>query len=365
MTRWPVWGMGAVALAAVLAWLARDEPATPPAPAPAPPAASLERPHVPPPAAAASTVAAAVPTAPPPRPAWDLCGLGRMPATGPATAPDALPTPIGEDSLQPWLPDWKARLAGADARGQAAHLLFAGASPSGETDTTTEQLVQLARTARDPVVWAWAFGHCRDRLTDGACARLDPADWARDDPGNALPWLMLGETDPARRRQALAEAARANRVQTYAGQLVDRVWRAAPPGMPRYLRRQPAVDAMGTEAQFGTPALAYLTDYCGSPQGRAGERQADCQAVAEHLAQRADRWQQVGLGITLGERLGWPAERLAALKEERQRGEQLTAMPWLTQPEQAYSCEVIDGIERWVVGVSGQGEVGLSRQARR
>ena len=361
MKRWLLPTAVLALFAAGWVWLVHREPDPPPARIARAPEARL-RPAPSEPLPAPSVAArGAVPVAAEPAasasPVWDLCGLGRLPVPAGSTASERLPGPVGEDSLQAWLPAWRARLEAGDARARAASLLFASGGQPGDVTA----LVQLARSARDPVIWAWAFGSCGGGMHAEPCGQLDAAEWARDDPGNAWPWLLLGEVDPQRRREALAKAAKAARVQTFAGQLVDQVLRAAPPDMPRYLRRQPMLDAMGTEAMLHSPALAYLSDECGA----SGGRHADCQAVAEHLSQRADTWHGVGQGIALGERLGWSAERLAALRDERRRGEQTNAMPVLTLHAQPHACDALEGAERFVTGVAAFGETGAARQTAR
>lgn len=292
---------------------------------------------------------------------WDLCGLGRMPASG-----STLPEPLGHDAVQTWMPGWKARLAGGDHTSQAAALLWAESpTGTGSDDVDVVRLIETARAARDPVVWSWAFGVCGVRPHDSGCATLHPADWARDDPGNALPWLLLGQADPPQRRQALARAAAAGRVQAYTGRFVDRVLREAPPDMPRYLRREPMRDAMGTEAMFAAAPLDYLSEYCHPKDADATERRSDCQALAEKLVGQSDTWRHVGLGIALGQRLGWAEARLAALESERQRGVASMGLSAFTRREQPYACSAMAVAERLVSDTAALGEVGVARAAVR
>ena len=69
------------------------------------------------------------------------------------------------------------------------------------------RLAQLALASKEPSAYAIALFGCRLNRDDGPCAQLSHANWAKLEPGNAVPWLYLAEAAATRKDEAaLSEA---------------------------------------------------------------------------------------------------------------------------------------------------------------
>lgn len=304
---------------------------------------------------------ASVPTAAPVRAdsAWktmplELCGAGTVTVTvregGPPPLPgDApqLPPHLGEYALAAARQELVAALAAGPPRWQAAAALMSG---------DDEALRRVALGGNDPVALAWAVARCRG---DSACDAEPLARWLALEPDNALPWLQLWQSQPARRDEALAGLRRATRFRAGWASLADTTLQALPAHVLRYLQLPLIVEAIGIEAALPDPGPFTVLKLCPASMERGSARQADCDAWARLLLQ-GDTLMAQGLGVRLGERLGWPPERTEPLRQSV-RDLSSTAVTSIFDLQQPYGCDGVRRTREWVRRVSRDGEVAALR----
>jgi len=185
-----------------------------------------------------------------------------------------------------------------------------------------ERLVHEATLTRDPMVYAFALQTCQmrgGRIGDGLCQLLSLEQWAGLDPANAIPWLQVANDarrrgDPAARDEALYRASQASRSMFDPEGLAGLLLAADTSELPDVDRALLQIDAMGTVAAFAIPGLRAVNEDCSSPQLLNTNRRQTCSALAELLVSKPGLLIDLGIGTRLGERLGWPAERVNALR---------------------------------------------------
>ena len=204
----------------------------------------------------------AAPIPPIPAPAGgtvELCGYGRTASD--QQDPGAVMRKIGTLS-QPTAARWLAALQNSgDLRSRAAGLLLAGRVADDESlrpaaAQTLSAAATLAAGAQDPAVYALALSMCgRSAGTDaeGACQQLSLQRWARMDPDNAIPWLLLAAMarashDSGAEADAFGHAAKAHTVAAYS----DSLFAFAEPELPQDVtpleRSYFAIEVIGVEA---------------------------------------------------------------------------------------------------------------------
>jgi hypothetical protein len=182
-----------------------------------------------------------------------------------------------------------------------------------------DALARQALAATDPRVYALAFNACGgNKHADGACQLLNAAQWARLDPTNATPWLHVlaaarERNDRAGQDEALHRIATAQRSEVGFFAVPGLIANAAPAGdAPALL----ASWTMALESVVMQPRPSYqpLLTACRSETLRDANRRQTCSAIATLLTDSADTLIERGIGATLGQQLGWPAERNDSLR---------------------------------------------------
>jgi len=189
-----------------------------------------------------------------------------------------------------------------------------------------EQLAKQATATLDARVYAMALKECESAPAQGSCALLNLEQWARLDDGNAMPWLHLLQrarqrNEAAQIHEALYRIGAAARFDARpfaaAGSVADH---AGPSDLDVMAAQLLAVDAF-MQASARQPAFQALTLVCtGAALADANRRQA-CDSAAATLAERSDSLLAVVVGATLGRRLGWPDDRIDALRGLQLAGE--------------------------------------------
>jgi hypothetical protein len=235
--------------------------------------------------------------------------------------------------------------------------------------TPRDQLARLAQESSDPMVYAYAMNLC-DRVqlpsrsggAPGACQLLSYEQWATVDPDNAQPWLVRAErVSGVEQAEAIERAAQSKAIKSYWGSLPPLVMAVQPATVPAVERILMSMDSMAADGAFPIAASA-VTRYCTLPLLGDANRRQTCNVLAELFVTRSDTLVTRGVGESLGERLGWPAERLAKLQEEsdalRQALEERGAAPSL-------SCHDLEANQAHFAEVSRLGEIGAARAALR
>lgn len=278
----------------------------------------------------------------------EICGLGWVETKPDSAGAEILRQIPGlEESLRSVMTGLRES---PDEYSQAAGLLLEmkGGSESAADSALLDQLARLAVTSDDPRVYALAYRVCGRAPAAGSCALLSAAQWARVDAGNGEPWLFVLDAAAARGDRAQVEEA-LHRIGT-APRFDDRYQGVAGPIIARAGSSDSdlvAADilmthAIGVAAALPLP-LQRLTQACRETTLADANRRQLCDAVATALAERSDSIVLSSIGANIGKRVGWPLERVIAVRALSVA----LAETWAPdpgadpRPEPSYSCAVV------------------------
>lgn len=323
-------------------------------------------------ARAASAVAAAREVAVPARTdETELCGIGRVKSGDDGQPRDLAPVRRAAERLRErMLP---LLLQSADDSSRAAGLLMqalggdtsaADGLDAGAT-RARDELATLASVKGSPQVYAWAMQACQAQRDEGACRLLSADQWARLEPANAVAWLHVAADAQVRRdsaavAEALYRVAHAPKSDARRAALVGVVLAKLPPETDLLARTSLAIELSRLEARAELPLVA-ASQHCGVNEVRDANRAQVCTGVAELLSRRGSTLAEASLGVRIGERVGWPAERVAAASEERDALSLLgtsassSSSPW--------SCSALTRTLAHLTETSRHGELAALRSA--
>jgi hypothetical protein len=230
-----------------------------------------------------------------------------------------------------------------------------------------EALARMAVATRSPQVYALALQACGPQRGQGNCAMLSTDQWARLDPDNAIPWLQVATDarlrgDNAGVDEALFRMSRATISDARFG-AVTALAAAHMPGDVTLLAKHVVVTAlMGVESAAVLPGYQVVTQYCSAANVRDANRQQTCSALADVLVKRGTTMLDLSVGVVVGERAGWPAERVQAVRDERDAMAQISVASQ-PEPRSAWSCEALGKTTRYLGELVMYGEAGALRRA--
>ena len=301
----------------------------------------------------------------------DLCGIGwrrvadRVAAdpTDPASLHADLPADWATQALTTaWPSLLQALAASPDVRQQAAAVLL---DPAADRADTPRRLASLARVSGDPAVLQWAVQACSAAGVQPSCPGLSARHWTRAEPGNLAAWLQLSAQEPLARDEALHGMAQAHQLDLGWLRLAAVVDSAVPADWPAALRVDLAVMLMGLDLArgHGLGHWSVLTKACDTTAVQNANRRQTCEAIATTLVCQDNHLLAFKLGLGMGRRLGWPAQRLQA---DDQLQALMQAHPQqLAAVQQPYSCAAVARSRSYLADVNRLGEIGwLRAQAR-
>jgi hypothetical protein len=336
-------------LVAVVAWmLVEVQRVEPPAEAgsaaPAPASAAL-----PPPVFAAARVS---------RPS----AAAQEPTCGPADKADE--RAIAQAQRQALERVWPAWLRSDDAQVRAAAQALLGTLDGAPPDA----LLRSAASTTDPVIYALAMRAClRDERASPACGPLSAAQWARLEPDNAMPWFALAararsQRDVDAEAEAMHRASLAKTSDPHLNLLSSILLPALRPDLPAQERTLVMLAVTSADA-------SVLPVYAGAPEGYCeparldANRRQTCEAIATLLVEKGLTALDRGIGISTGRKLGWPADKLDALKLE---GAVLSdvAARWLMPGESSIdpSCAAYERRLGYAIDTGRRGELAVWRE---
>jgi hypothetical protein len=271
---------------------------------------------------------------------------------------------------------WLATLHNSDDyRARASGLYLEGIldrdSPQKDAGAARDELVQLAEETKDPAIFALAYNKCLNSGADFAshdvCPQLILDDWTAADADNAVPWLQLAakarrEGDGTAEAAAMAHAAQAHQYQPYTWSVFPFAQAAMPTDATPTDRWILTTQVIGVEAATLTP-YQPLFQYCSRDAQSDAAVRRQCNALAELMVGKAATLLDLGVGKSLGARVGWPAERVDGLTQEMKASmwaiNELTGM----DPKQQWSCDSVARGNAHMSQLEALGERGLARQA--
>jgi hypothetical protein len=303
----------------------------------------------------------------------EVCGVGKVKIdSDDPTAIGKYLEALAKKSELRWL---SALRNSDDLRARTTGLLLEGVFTDRGADQVVTQeardeLVQLAVGASDPAVYALAIYKCGANEIDpaaGACLQVSPRGWARLDPDNAIPWLWVAgqaraKNDMAAEADAFQRAAEARRSDSY----IDSIFSFAEPEIPKDAtpveRAELAVEVIGVEAATAQRQFAAATKHCSSDALQDRNIRQQCSALAELFVNNGKTLADFVIGLGIGNRAGWPKDRVSALTEEKNALMQASAQ---VTPEngEAWSCDGVSRLNAFVNQVGRLGELGATRDA--
>ena len=161
-----------------------------------------------------------------------------------------------------------------------------------------------------------AWGLCSTvgaRDESSACRMLSAEQWARLDPANAVPWMSVMDQARARGDSAAADEAlyRVSQARTvnagtgrFAALLLDRL----PASVGPLEAMELAAETFSIELQAPAGWYGSLRQACSAPAQRDGNRQQQCQAIAEGLWRFGSSPLELAVAVQIGAASGWPAD---------------------------------------------------------
>jgi hypothetical protein len=228
-----------------------------------------------------------------------------------------------------------------------------------------QELAQLASASQDAGAYSMGLFGCRLNREDGACAKLSIARWSELDADNAVPWSYLAEEAASRKdevalSQALKRAANAQ-TSDYRGSTI--LVMAEHP-IARQLAAAPRLvyltHLLGIYAALPTPPHRAVSKACVADRMENSTRKQVCGELATMMTERSKSNHEFGLGTSIGERAGWPPDRVQRLRDEKEAVYFVEGKDWV--PEDVHSCRFLEQLETRTRELSSIGELSSARQ---
>ena len=199
-----------------------------------------------------------------------------------------------------------------------------GAAVGVTTDADVNVIARMASASHDPQLYGLAFQACH-RVTSGQppgeCTNISAEQWAQRDPGNGTAWLYVAdraanegrESDKA---EAIYRFTQTTRFDLGLSLLSELMRHEALSGDTLFVASTATDWTFQARTQAPLAGYQVVIAHCTLATLRDTNRAQLCNGVANRLLGDNSALLGPALGFGLGERLAWPAERLAAIKEE-------------------------------------------------
>lgn len=239
----------------------------------------------------------------------EVCGLGTAAPGSPEAAALAAQAAQRDEAAA-------ERLFASMARSPLAAVRAAALFGSDQRDA----LAREAQHTRDPVVYALAWQACsRTGQKPAGCGALSAHRMAELDPQNVVPWLWVAEeASRAGNGQGVAEAvyraslATISRLREY--DFTALALAALPADGPHWENVFASAQVLQRHAAISLPSYLPVMQHCSAEQTRDANVRETCGRLAQVLVESGDLLVDHAIGRRLGERAGWPAERLQLLE---------------------------------------------------
>jgi hypothetical protein len=190
----------------------------------------------------------------------------------------------------------------------------------------SNEIAKLAISSPDPALYAIAFHACNymDVQAPGFCQQISARQWAQRDPDNGIAWLYVAKqsNETARGKasgeleNALLHLLQAKTFDPRLASLLQFGNDSASSTTPVFTRLELATLIDGLGDLVSLPPLFPVLDYCKPAQLQDVNRRQTCDAVANKLAGDQSNASSAEVAREIGEKLGWPAQRLQPLREQ-------------------------------------------------
>jgi hypothetical protein len=214
---------------------------------------------------------------------------------------------------------------------------------------SVNSLVQSALDSKDPMIYALALKECTPKAgagSGGACEQISLEEWASMDRDNAAPWVALASKahnagDTTAEYAAYAQAAKATVFNSYALSLMSYAEPALPEDASPLERYTLLTRLIGAQSANPFGQISGLSRHCSVETASDAAARSQCSELAELLVTNASSLIEAMIGTSIGARMGWPEERLAALRDRLDALKQIAVQRSATGPEDMWSCDVI------------------------
>lgn len=281
----------------------------------------------------------------------ELCGYGPIEITAEQVFPPHLTAAADRALVQANA----ALAASGTARQRAAARYVQG---------TREALVADALTARDASAYALAFYACLRVRSEpdsaGSCRLVNAAQWAQLEPDNAMAWVHAAweahaRGDAAGRAESLRRAAQATESRLHMDAIFEPLRHSALRNLDAPTRSIVQTTLVGIHAAIPIPGPLVLNEECAGKPALDEPRREVCSALGRTLAERGGSLFELGLGLRLGQRAGWPDTELRTLRERLDAAQQV-----LSQAPPPWSCDFQRLAEQYTAGALDGGELKLA-----
>jgi hypothetical protein len=233
-----------------------------------------------------------------------------------------------------------------------------------------DAIVRLVSATRDPHAYSLALELCAPQPGDGPCTALNAAQWARLEPDNGAPWLLLlGQAFSRRDESAIDDAlfhiGAAPRLDEHflaELRLVAQHAGAAPAEL--LVAGELSTDLAVIRPMGGIGGISAADKSCSYGALSDPNRKELCEKVAAAFQDRSSSLMAMRIGSAIGRRLGWADERFEAA--DAIMAAQSDSYPLVSKPidelrpaaslRQPLDCTSIRKVLRYVDDVATLGE---------
>ncbi len=188
------------------------------------------------------------------------------------------------------------------------------------------------------------------------------------DSDNAVPWLWLARQarashDGVAEADAFRHAAQAHEVDSYS----DSLFSFAEPKLPQDTtpleRSYLAIEVIGVEAAMQAPQYRVASQHCSGDAIRDGSVRQQCASLAELFVTKGTNLLDLGIGKSIGARVGWPERRVNELAEEQHALMQEIMQLTPSDDGTLWTCDAVNRLNAYVSQRARVGELGAARDA--
>jgi hypothetical protein len=231
---------------------------------------------------------------------------------------------------------------------------------------STESLIRLASASRDPQVYALAFLSC-GYSRSGACESLSAEQWAKLEPDNAVPWLLVASApyNGITRDDAIYRASAAQRVDAHFPDFLGMLQWPEIRGQAPQTRSVLAEDLSGLRLTLPTLPLSPFYRFCNVPSVAEPSHMSICNNLAKLFLDRDRTMIGLTVGVKLAQSADWSPDVVKSLAETKtayQAAYQAALAGRMPQTaDRVHSdCEEQAAFEHWAADIAGLGDRGVA-----
>jgi hypothetical protein len=161
-------------------------------------------------------------------------------------------------------------------------------------------------------------------------------------------------------RAALLKASRAKTSDSHGSRTLQLAEHPAARALAAAPRLVYLSQLLGVYAALPTPPYVAVSEACSVERLAAPARKTVCADLATMMTERSVSLVELSLGTTIGERAGWPLERVRQLRDEKDAIIFIGQLGWVA--EDVHSCRFLEQLESRTRDLAMMGEVPSARK---